>query len=75
MKRVLLSEFDTSRRNTDATKLIDGDKVVFVGVIEDKQSVVLISKTQMREHKTIKRNSVGITGIKIDKGDSIATVV
>lgn len=80
VKRVPLSEFDTSRKTTDSTKLINGDSLVFVGAITDKQSVVLISKTKMcvafdcASVKLLKKNSAGIIGMKFDKEDSVATV-
>ena len=80
VKRVPLSEFDTSRKTTDSTKLINGDSLVFVGVITDKQSVVLISKTKMcvafdcASVKLLKKNSAGIIGMKFDKEDGVATV-
>lgn len=80
VKRVPLSKFDTSRKTTDSTKLINGDSLVFVGVITDKQSVVLISKTKMcvafdcASVKLLKKNSAGIIGMKFDKEDGVATV-
>lgn len=75
VKRVLLSEFDTSRKTTDATKLINGDKLIFVGQIKDKQSIVIVSKAKMcvifdcASAKLLKKNSVGIIGMKFDKND------
>lgn len=77
VKRVAMSEFDTSRKITDATKLSDGDKLVLVSAIKDKQSIVLISKTGMcvvfdaASAKLLKKNSVGIIGMKFDKNDSV----
>ena len=37
VKRVPLSEFDSTRKTTEATKLQLGDKLVFVGTIREKQ--------------------------------------
>jgi DNA gyrase subunit A len=77
VKRVLLSEFDTSRRSTDSTKLADGDSVIFVGVIKEKQSVVLVSEKRMcvifdcASAKLLKKNSVGVIGMKLDKNDRV----
>ncbi len=77
VKRVLLSEFDTTRKTTDATKLTDGDKLVFVGAVKEKQSIVLISKAGMcvifdaASAKLLKKNSVGVIGMKFDKNDCI----
>lgn len=47
VKRVVLSEFDSTRKTTDATKLDAEDKLMLVDVIKDKQSVVMISKSEM----------------------------
>jgi len=75
VKRVPLTEFDTSRKTTDATKLSADDNLVFVGFIHDKQSVVMISKTHLcvtfdcASAKLLKKNSVGIIGMKFDKHD------
>lgn len=75
VKRVALSEFDSTRKTIDATKLIEEDKLVFVGFISDKQSVVMISQNKMcvvfdcASVKLQKKTSVGIIGMKFDKGD------
>ena len=82
VKRVPLSEFDPTRKTTDATKLADGDKLIYVGIIRDKQNIVIISKENMcvafdcASAKLLKKSSVGIIGMKFDKGDcaSFATV-
>ncbi len=81
VKRVLLSEFDTSRKTTDATKLTDGDKLVFVGIAKDKQSIVLISKTGMcvafdcASVKLLRKNSVGVIGMKFNANDSLCFAI
>lgn len=80
VKRVVLSEFDSTRKTTDATKLDAEDKLMLVDVIKDKQSVVMISKSEMcvvfdcASAKLLKKNSVGIFGMKFDKKDSLAFV-
>ena len=77
VKRVPLTEFDTSRKTTDATKLSANDGLVCVGIIHDKQSVVMISKTHMSvsfdcaSAKLLKKNSVGIIGMKFEKNDHV----
>ena len=59
-------------------KLTDGDKLVLVSAIKDKQSIVLISKAKMcvvfecASAKLLKKNSVGIIGMKFDKNDFVA---
>ena len=77
VKRVSLTEFDISRKTTDATKLSANDGLVCVGIIHDKQSVVMISKTHMcvsfdcASAKLLKKNSVGIIGMKFEKNDHV----
>ena len=77
VKRFSLTEFDTSRKTTEATRLSADDTLVFVGLIHDRQSVVMISKTHMcvsfdcASAKLLKKNSVGIIGMKFDKNDYV----
>lgn len=78
VKRVVLGDLDSTRKTTDATKLAEGDKLVFVGFISDKQSVVMISQNGLcvafdcASAKLLKKTSVGIIGMKFDKGDKTA---
>ena len=80
VKRVSLSEFDSTRKTMDSTKLTEKDKLVFVGFISDKQSVVMISKNKMcvvfdcASVKLLKKTSVGIIGMKFDKDDKAAFI-
>ncbi len=75
VKRTHLSEFITSRKTIDSTKLSNGDKLIYVGLIKDKQIAVMISENKMcvafesASVKLLKRNSAGIIGMKFDKGD------
>lgn len=81
VKRVVLAELDSTRRTTDATKLSEGDKLIFVGFISDKQSVVMISQNEMcvafdcASVKLLKKTSIGIIGMKFDKGDKAVFAV
>lgn len=75
VKRVALSELDSARRSTDASKLSAGDRLIYVGPISDKQSVVMVSGKGLAVAfdgagvKLLKKNSAGIIGMKFDKGD------
>ncbi len=75
VKRVPLSEYETTRKTVDATKLAEGDRVIFVGIVRDKQTVVMVSRDGMcvafesSGVKLFKRNSVGIIGMKFDRDD------
>ncbi|MDO4731877.1 MAG: DNA gyrase C-terminal beta-propeller domain-containing protein, partial [Clostridia bacterium] len=83
VKKVSLSEFITSRKTIDSTKLSKGDKLVLVENIRDKKTVVLISKNklcvtfELSSINILKRNATGVIGMKFDKGDELtfATVV
>ena len=77
VKRAAVSEFDSCRKTTDATRLSSDDKLLFVGLIKDGQTVILISKNKMcvtfdsSGAKLLKKNSVGVIGIKLDENDSL----
>jgi len=80
VKKVSLSEFITSRKTIDSTKLSKGDKVVLVENIRDKKTAVLISKNKLcvtfdlSSISMLKRNATGVIGMKFDKGDSLSYV-
>jgi len=77
VKKVLISEFDTTRRTTDATKLTAGDSVAAVIPITGKGNIVLITEGgfivafETGSIGVLKKNSVGVTGIKLNKGDKV----
>ena len=77
VKRSAISEFDTSRKTTDATRLSADDKLLFVGAVKDGQTVILISKNKMcvmfdsSGAKLLKKSSAGVIGIKLDKNDKV----
>ena len=78
IKLVPISEFITSRRVIDATKLIN-DKLIIVKPVKD-ENVVMISKSGQAVMflasgvSTMKRNSVGIIGIKLDNKDVVSAI-
>ena len=83
VKRVAISEFDTTRKTTDATKLSKDDSVLFVAPIKDKKTVVLVSEQNfcvvfdLSSVSLLKKATVGIIGMKVtDKNNlSYATVL
>lgn len=83
VKRVVISEFDTTRKTTDATKLSKNDSILFVSPIKDKKTVVLISEQNfcvafdLSSVSVLKKATVGIIGMKLSNNDRItfATVL
>ena len=81
VKKVALSEFDSSRKTIDATKLNIGDHVVFVSPLKDKVTAVLVTEQKycvafdVAGISLLKRNSVGVTGIKTSAGDKVTNAL
>ena len=77
VKRVVISEFDTTRKTTDATKLSKEDSVFAVLPIKEKKSVVIISKQklcvsfELSSVCLLKKATVGVVGMKFDKNDEV----
>lgn len=77
VKRVVISEFDTTRKTTDATKLSKEDSVFSVLPIKEKKSVVIISKQklcvsfELSSVSLLKKATVGVVGMKFDKNDEV----
>ena len=77
VKKVQVSEFDTSRKTTDATKLGKDDLLVSVTTLAGKGDIVLITKDRLcvafeqGSISPLKRNSVGVIGIKLNQGDEV----
>lgn len=77
VKRVVISEFDTTRKTTDATKLSKEDSVFAVLPIKEKKSVVIISKQklcvsfELSSVSLLKKATVGVVGMKFDKNDEV----
>jgi len=78
VKRVAISEFDTARKTTDATKLSKGDSVLYVAPSKDKKTVVLVSEQNfcvtfdLSSVSLLKKATVGIIGMKVSEKDSIS---
>ena len=77
VKRVALSEFDTTRKTTDATKLTAGDAVVAVTCISDAKTVLLVSKNKLcvafevSSISVLKKAAAGIIGMKLADDDEV----
>ncbi len=74
------SEFDVSRRTISATKLLEGDKVLFVGAFDPAASIVFesekeyflrVAATDIPEKKKI---AVGVKSMELSKGDELKHV-
>ena len=80
IKKVDASEFMVGKRTIAATKLQDGDEVVSVQVINDKQQVVLQTANDYflrfpsSEVSEKKKTAVGVRGIKLQKNDVLENV-
>ena len=78
VKRVAISEFDTTRKTTDATKLSKDDSVLFVAPIKDKKTVVLVSEQkycvafELSSVSLLKKATVGIIGMKVSDEDNLS---
>ena len=83
----VLSGFDSktetivSRRTTAATKLLDGDEILKVLAFGGQETVVLTTENgyalRFRTDKisSMKKTSVGVGGIALTKGDSVADML
>jgi DNA gyrase subunit A len=79
IKRVEASEFESVKKTTAATKLADGDRLIYVSealgentALVTKNGYVLRFRTD--EISLYKKTSVGVRGIKIEKDDELAAV-
>ena len=80
IKKVDGSEFLVGKRTIAATKLGDGDSLLSVQVVNDKQSIVLQTEGGyfLRFHSSevseMKKTAVGVKGIKLQKNDVVEAV-
>ena len=81
LKAVPAEEFDTNNRTVAATKLSEGDAVAAVRVLpEEETDVVLCSDADytlrfpLSEVSVMKKNSRGVQGMKLGKGESLTDV-
>ena len=77
VKRVALSEFDTTRKTIEATKLAADDALVTVTCISDSKTVLLVSKNQLcvafeiSGISLLKKTAAGVIGIKLVDDDEV----
>ena len=74
------SEFDVAKRTTAATKLNDGDELLFVGCLEGNETIVMQSEKDFFlriEAASIpekKKGAAGVRGMRLGTGDSLAAI-
>ena len=80
LKQVEGSEFDVAKRTTAATKLSDGDEVLYAGAVTGEETLVMQSEKDMFlriEAGSIpekKKGAVGAGGMKLSDGDRLESV-
>ena len=73
------SEFDVSKRTTAATKLSEGDELIYAGTVEEEDSLVLQSDRNyfLRIHAMDipekKKTAIGVRGMKTEVGEKLAS--
>ena len=73
-------EFDVSKRTTAATKLNDGDEVIFVKAFSMEETLVMQSEKDFFlriDASTIpekKKGAVGVRGMKLGAGDALTAI-
>ena len=76
-KQVTGDQFEAGRRTIAATKLAEGDKLIFVGFCDDMEQVVLRShkgfflRFAIGDVSLLKKVSVGVRGMKLSEGDEV----
>lgn len=80
IKLVSGSEFDVSRKTSLATKLSDDDEIVYIGVVDETQTMVMrtvkevflrISCDTISEKK---KAAVGVRGMRLERNDELKNV-
>ena len=77
VKIVSGGEFETRMKTMNATKLADGDSLVYAGVITDEKYAVLISrngyllKFPLEQISEMKKTAAGMQGMKLGKEDLV----
>ena len=77
VKQVLATEFETNNRTVAATKLAEGDELVFVMPVRGKRDVVLQTDSGvflrflLEEIPLLKKTSKGVRGIKLSEGECL----
>ena len=77
VKIVSGGEFETRMKTMNATKLADGDTLVYAGVVTDEKYAVLISrngyllKFPLEQISEMKKTAAGMQGMKLGKEDLV----
>ncbi|MEG1143806.1 MAG: DNA topoisomerase (ATP-hydrolyzing) [Clostridium sp.] len=80
VKQVSGDEFETNNRMVAATKLLEGDDVIDIRMINEETEVVLQTSSDVflrfpiAEVAVLKKNSRGVRGIKLGKDEELETV-
>jgi len=81
VKIVSGGEFETRMKTMNATKLADGDSLVYAGVITDEKYAVLISrngyllKFPLEQISEMKKTAAGMQGMKLGKEDLVEKAI
>ena len=81
VKTVSGGEFETRMKTMNATKLAEGDSLVFAGVITDQKYAVLMTangyllKFPLDQIPEMKKAAAGVLGIKLSKEDYVERAV
>ena len=81
VKIVSGAEFETRMKTINATKLGEGDSLVYAGVIKDQKYAVLMTrngyllKFPLEQISEMKKQAAGVMGIKLSKEDSVERAV
>ena len=74
------SEFDVAKRTTAATKLTDGDEVLFVHPVEGDETIVMQSERDFFLRIAVdtipekKKGAVGVRGMRLADGDALTAI-
>ncbi|MCC8150789.1 MAG: DNA topoisomerase 4 subunit A [Lachnospiraceae bacterium] len=77
VKRVEGTEFDVAKRTTVATKLAEGDRLIFAGIVRKEDTIVMQSKKNYflrlaaADIPEKKKSAMGVRGMKLADGDEV----
>ena len=79
IKKVNALEFDSVKKTISATKLSDGDKLIYVDCMNGTETVLVSENRSVLRFKNtdislFKKTSVGVRGMKLAPGDTVVSV-
>ena len=80
LKTVDGSEFDVAKRTTAATKLKDGDEVLFISIVNGDETLVMQSekdfflRIELSSVSEQKKAATGVRGMKLGAGDALSHI-